>query len=71
MIAAILITGLVGFLLAMWLFVETMIYLRAGTRAFDRYTDTHPLDLPRPAPRPPADLPTPHSTWRTKGSRGQ
>lgn len=68
MIAAILITGLVALLVGVWLFVEVMIFLRAGIRAFDRYVDNNPSDLPRPAPiHPPTEQGSPHTTWRTKG----
>lgn len=68
MIAALLITGLILALLGMWLFVETIIFLRAGIRAFDRYVDNNLPDPHLPRVSPPADLPSPHSTWRTKGS---
>lgn len=72
MIAAILVTGLVLSLVGLWLLVEAMSFLHAGRRAFDRYTDTHPADLPRPAPlHPPTGSGSPHTTWRTKGSHEQ
>lgn len=73
MIAGILVAALVVLLAGAWLFVETITYLHAGTRAFNRYTDTHPADISRPAPvHPPTDPSgSPHSVWRTKGSRQQ
>lgn len=68
MIAAILITGFVLALVGVWLLVEVMIFLRAGTRAFDRYVDNNLPDLPRV--HPPTDPSgSPHAVWRTKGSR--